>query len=187
MRRLQSFLEAISLRIEMVAGVMMAVITLLVVASAVGRYLFAFPLPDAFDLSRYFLGAAIMWGFASVGFRGSHIKVDLIAEMLPPRVRRWVDAFAWTVLLGFTCLLAWKMLERVLSARRSGESTMDLRLEAWPFMLVLWAGVAVSILAILARLVIILAGRGTLDHFDGPEVADSAASAAAPVDEPPPR
>jgi len=197
MRRLQVILEGFSLRIEKVAGLMMAVITLLVVASAVGRYLFAYPLPDAFDLSRLLLGVAIMWGFASVGFRGSHIKVDLVAEMLPRRARRWIDAFAWTMLLGFTCLLAWKMLERVLSAQRSGESTMDLRLEAWPFMLLLWAGVAVSILTILARLVIILAGRGTLDHFDAPDVAagipddaadDSAANvtvgAASPHDRP---
>jgi len=169
MRKLQRFLEAFSLWIEKIAGVMMAVITLLVVVSAVSRYLFAWPLPDAFDLSRYLLGAAIMWGFASVGFRGSHIKVDLLAEALPAGVRRITDALACTALLFFTALLTWKLLARVTSAAGSGEATMDLRLPAWPFMALIWAGVAVSLVTILARLLIILLGRGSLDHFDSAE------------------
>ncbi len=91
---------------------MLGLITVLVVVSAAGRYLFAWPIPDAFDLSRLLLGAAIMWGFATVGYRGTHIKVDFVAEMLGPRTRRVIDPFAWTVLLFFTCLLTWKLFQR---------------------------------------------------------------------------
>lgn len=144
----------------------MGLVTVLVVASAVGRYLFSYPLPDAFDMSRLLLGAAIMWGFASVGYRGSHIKVDIVAELLPHRMRRWVDAFAWSVLLFFTVLLAWKMFGRVSSAAGSGEATMDLRLPAWIMMTLIWLGVVVSIPAVLARLILVVSGRGTLDHFE---------------------
>ncbi|MBS0124990.1 TRAP transporter small permease [Thetidibacter halocola] len=174
MLQLQRILERISHGIEVVAGLIMGLVTLLVVASAVGRYLFAYPLPDAFDMSRLLLGAAIMWGFASVGYRGSHIKVDLLAERLPKGPRRWVDAFAWTLLLIFTTLLAWKMFGRVSSAAGSGESTMDLRLPAWPMMGFIWLGVAVSLPAILARLLLIVTGRGSLDHFDSIDVKDDA-------------
>lgn len=172
MLRLQTFLERISQGIEIVAGIIMGLVTLLVVASAVGRYLFAYPLPDAFDMSRLLLGAAIMWGFASVGYRGSHIKVDIIAEHLPSRPRRWVDAFAWTVLLLFAILLTWKMFGRVSSAAMSNESTMDLRLPAWPMMGLIWLGVAVSLPAILARLILIVTGSGSLDHYESIEVKD---------------
>lgn len=172
MERLQARLERMTLVIENVAGLMMGLITVLVVVSAVSRYLFAYPLPDAFDLSRFLLGAAIMWGFASVGYRGSHIKVDLLAEALPDGVRRWIDTFAWSVLLLFTCLLAWKMFDRVSSAGRSGEATMDLRIPAWPFLGLIWAGVAVSILAVLARLIVVASGRGTLDHYETVEIAE---------------
>lgn len=166
MQRLQRALDRLALAIEKVAGVLMALITVLVVASAAGRYLFAWPLPDAFDLSRLLLAAAIAWGFASVGYRGSHIKVDLIAEVLHPRLRRWVDSFAWTVLLIFTCLLVWMMFTRVESAGLSNESTMDLRLPVWPFMGLIWLGFVVSVPAILARLLIVVSGRSSLDHFD---------------------
>ena len=166
MHKLQIVLERIAYGIEIVAGVIMGLVTLLVVASAVGRYLFAYPLPDAFDMSRLLLGAAIMWGFASVGYRGSHIKVDLVATLLPAGPRRWVDGFAWTVLLLFAALLCWKMFGRVASAAGSGEATMDLRLPAWPMMGLIWAGVLVSLPAILARLILIVTARGGLDHFE---------------------
>jgi C4-dicarboxylate transporter DctQ subunit len=159
-------LDRISIAIEAVAAVLLAAITVLVVASAIGRYLLAMPIPDAFDLSRYLLGAAIFWGFASIGYRGSHIKVDLFAEMMGPRLRRVVDIFAWLVLLLFTVLLAWKMLDRVRSAAASGEATFDLRLPAWPMMALIWAGVAVSVIAIIARLAILLRAGGSLESFE---------------------
>lgn len=166
MKAFQSILDRIALSIEVVAGIMMGVVTVIVVISAISRYLFAYPLPDAFDISRYLLGTAIMWGFASVGYRGSHIKVDIIAELVRGKGRRLIDAFAWSVLLIFTILLTWKMFDRVASAARSGEATMDMRIPAWPFLTLICAGVAVSILAIFARLVIVISGRGTLDTYE---------------------
>jgi len=125
-------------------------------------------------MSRLLLGAAIMWGFASVGYRGSHIKVDLLAEHLPAGPRRWIDAFSWTLLLIFTVLLAWKMFARVSSAAVSNESTMDLRLPAWPMMGFIWLGVVVSLPAILARLILIVTGRGSLDPYESIDVKDEA-------------
>lgn len=172
MDTVQRILERISLLIEKVAGALMALITVVVVVSAVGRYLFSYPIPDAFDLSRLMLGAAIMWGFASVGYRGSHIKVDIVAELVPKSVRRWTDTFAWAVLLVFTGLLTWKMLERVMSASRSGEATMDLRIPAWWVMALIWAGVAVSVLTVLARLILVATGRAGLDQFETAETGD---------------
>ena len=172
MKHLQNILERVVIAIEVVAGIMLAVVTLIVVISAVSRYLFAYPLPDAFDISRFLLGAAIMWGFASVGYRGSHIKVDIIAELTSGRLRRLIDCFAWFVLLIFTALLAWKMFDRVLSAARSGEATMDMRIPAWPFLTLIWAGVAVAILATIARLLVIVTGRGTLGHYESTEATD---------------
>lgn len=165
-------LERFTRGIEWIAAVFLAAITLLIVASAIGRYIFAMPIPDAFDVSRLMLGVAIMWGFASVGFRGSHIKVDLVAELLPRGARRVCDFVAWSVLLGFTVLLSWKMLSRVLSAQASGEATFDLRLPAWPFLALICAGAAVSVVAVLARLIIIATGRGTLDPFEKVETGE---------------
>ena len=100
-------LERLSTLIEQIAGLFLAAITVLVFVSAIGRYAFAAPIPDAFDVSRLMLGVAVLWGFAIVGYRGAHIKVDLVAEVVPARLCFWLDVIASLVLLLFTAALAW--------------------------------------------------------------------------------
>jgi TRAP-type C4-dicarboxylate transport system permease small subunit len=124
----------VALWIERIAAIMLGLVTVIIFISAIGRYLFNSPLPDAFDISRLTLAVAIVWGLASVAYRGSHIKVDLLAQIVRPKVRRWLDVVAWLVLLIFTAGLVWKIGERVMSQYPGGEATMDLRLPHWPFL-----------------------------------------------------
>lgn len=153
------FFELFCRAIERIAGVLIAAATILVVASAVGRYGFTRPVPDAFDISRLMLGACIMWGFAVVGYRGGHISVDLLVEVLGPRARRWIDVIAWAFVMIFVILLSWKMLARVLSAWRSNEATFDLNLPVWPFLALIWAGSLASVVTVGLRLLLLATGR----------------------------
>lgn len=152
-------LERFCAAVERIAGFLLAAITLLIAVSAIGRYIFASPIPDAFDVARLLLGAAIMWGFAVVGYRGGHIDVTLLPDMLPPHLRRAMELIAWSVLLVFVVLLAWKMLTRVQSAAMSGEATFDLRIAVWPLMALTWAGAAAAVLTVLARIILLWKGR----------------------------
>jgi len=159
--------------VETIAGVLLGAVTVLVVASTLGRYLLAWPVPDSFDLSRLFLGACLAWGFAVIGLRGGHIQVDLLAETAGPRLRRAIDAFAWGLLWLLAALLTWKMFGRVHSALVSGETTFDLRLPIWPFLGLIWAGIAVSLVTIGVKLVGITTGRERVMSADGFELDEA--------------
>lgn len=152
--------------IERIAAVMLGLVTILVFVSALGRYLFAAPVPDAFDVSRLTLAIAIMWGFASLGFRGSHIKVDILAQALGPRARRVLDLLAWLGLLLFTLLLTWKLGGRVLSQMPGGETTMDLRLPQWPFLAFVVAGLVMAVVTTLIRLWLVLRHGESLEPHE---------------------
>ncbi|MGY6697578.1 MAG: TRAP transporter small permease [Roseinatronobacter sp.] len=155
--------------VETIAAVLIACVTLLIVASAIGRYLVASPVPDAFDISRLLLGACMMWGFAVVGYRGGHISVDLFTLGLPERGRRWIEVFAWLVLLFFVALLVWKMHARVHSAWRSNEATFDLRLPVWPLLGLIWLGAVASLGTISARIFMLATGRAPIEpELDAP-------------------
>jgi TRAP-type C4-dicarboxylate transport system permease small subunit len=156
--RIVRLLDRLATAIERIAGLFLAAITVLVFASALGRYAFAAPIPDAFDVARLMLGVAMLWGFASVGYRGAHIKVDLVAELLPARARLCLDVLASLVLLLFTVLLAWMLLGRVASAYASNEATFDLRLPVWPWLALIWLGVIASVVTITTRIVLVLLG-----------------------------
>lgn len=153
------FFEIFCQTVDRIAGVLIALVTLLVVGSAIGRYAFTWPIPDAFDVSRLLIGACIMWGFAVVGYRGGHISVDLLVEMVGRTSRRWIDVFAWAVTLFFCVLMSWKMFERVLSAMRSNEATFDLRLPVWPFLGLIWLGAVAAIVTVSVRLVQLATGQ----------------------------
>lgn len=153
--------------VERVAGITLGLVTLLVVASAIGRYGFARPLPDAFDLSRLILGVAIAWGMASVAWHGTHIKVDLLAHAATPGLRRWINALAWLVLLGFTAVLTWKIGQRVEAAMNGGDTTMDLRLPHWPFFAAIWLGLVAATFTTALRLWRVLRSGQDLGEFDG--------------------
>lgn len=162
MRLLHLYMRAV----EFVAAVLLGAVTLLVVASTLGRYVFAWPIPDSFDFSRLLLGACLAWGFAVIGLRGGHVQVDLVAQTASPGIRRAIDAIAWAFLLCFAVLVAWKMLGRVDSARISGETTFDLRIPIWPFLGLIWAGIAASVVTISIKLVRIITGREQVDSSE---------------------
>ena len=142
----------VALWIERIAAIMLGLVTVIIFISAIGRYLFNSPLPDAFDISRLTLAVAIVWGLASVAYRGSHIKVDLLAQTVGPAIRRWLDIAAWLVLLIFTAGLVWKIGERVVSQFPGGESTMDLRLPHWPFLGAIVLGLIAALIMTLIRI-----------------------------------
>ena len=153
--------------IECVAGSVLGMATILIVASAIGRYVLAVPVPDAFDLSRLILGVAIAWGFASVAWHGTHIKVDFIAHACAPAARRWVNLFAWLVLLVFTALMTWKIWERVDETMAGGDATMDMRLPLWPFFLAIWLGLLAGLFTNAMKVWRIFREGSDLEEFDG--------------------
>lgn len=150
--------------VEVTAGLCLAVITVVIFASAIGRYLFAYPIPDSFDLARLLLGITVMWGFAALGFSGRHITVDILAEAVAPRLRRMIDVLGQAVLLLFSILLTWKMYSRLASAFASNEATFDLRLPVWPFLAMIWLGALASLFMAAIRLFLLATGREAVLH-----------------------
>jgi C4-dicarboxylate transporter DctQ subunit len=172
MRALLRLLERFSTEVDRIAGLCLGIVTVLVFVSALGRYLFAWPIPDSFDIARLLIGVAIMWGLASIAFRGGHITVDLLAQLLPPRTVRRIDAAAVLVLLVFSILLAWKLFTRVERAYSSGEATFDLRLPLWPLLGFAWLGVLAAIVAAFGRFLVLVRrdpGAGGQTIEDGRE------------------
>jgi TRAP-type C4-dicarboxylate transport system permease small subunit len=145
---------------ERAAGGFLAVVTVLTFVTVVLRYGFSTSIPDSYDLSRNFLGILIFWGIAITGFRGEHITVDLVWGALPPSGKRVLDLVSTVFTLICMGVFAWAMASKVLGTRASHETTYDLNLPVWPFYAVAWAGLAVSVVLLVLRLVGQLVGRG---------------------------
>jgi C4-dicarboxylate transporter, DctQ subunit len=145
-RLIQRFCDGV----DAIAGILLGLCTVLIVVSAVGRYGFARNIPDSFDISSYLIGACMAWGFASLGYRGGHIAVDLLYEPLGPRGRRVLILIGWSLLLLFTVLLSCMMYFRLTSAYASNEGTFDLQIPVWPFIGLIWIGFTTAIVTTVA-------------------------------------
>jgi len=152
-------IEHSAMVIDYVAAGLLGLITIVIFASALFRYLFTTPIPDGFDISRLLLGSCILWGLASVSYRGGHISVDAIWTILSPRKKRWMDITASLFTLAFIGLFAWMLFNKVLGVYDSNEETFDLRIQVWPFYAMACGGVFVATLTTLARLVLEIVGH----------------------------
>jgi TRAP-type C4-dicarboxylate transport system permease small subunit len=145
-------MEFVVRMVERVAGLFLALVALLIFLSVVLRYVFATNLPDAFDLSQYLQGIAIMWGLAVATYRGGHIAVDLLWEAAGPAGKRCIDIFARLVMTAFFFLLALWLFLRLPNVMASGRVTVELGLPIWPFYLAASLGVLACVVVSLIAL-----------------------------------
>ena len=138
--------------VERIAGMFLGLVALLVFLSVVLRYGFSINLPDAFDLSQYLQGIAIMWGLAVATHRGGHIVVDIVWEAAGPLGKRAIDIFARAITTAFFASLAYWLFARLPGFIASGRITTELGLPIWPFYLAASIGVLACVVVSLIAL-----------------------------------
>jgi TRAP-type C4-dicarboxylate transport system permease small subunit len=136
---------------EVVAAMFLAAITAITFVSVALRYVFAWSIPDAYDLSRNLLGIVIFWGIAAASWRGEHITVDLVWGIAPAGAKRAMDVFAGLLSLACLAVFAWMFTDKVISTFADNVRTYDLRLPVWVFYGIAWAGVAAAALLLAIR------------------------------------
>ena len=78
MKRLQAAAEGISRVGAIAGGALLLVASVLICIDITTRYLFAWTLGGADELSGYALAIASAWGFSSTLFHRSHIRIDTV-------------------------------------------------------------------------------------------------------------
>ena len=71
------------------------------------RYLFAWTLGGADELSGYALAIASAWGFSSALFSRSHIRIDTVYVRVRPSVRAVLDLVSLAIFAFFIALVTW--------------------------------------------------------------------------------
>lgn len=144
-------------------GVVSSVLILLVlVITGTGvwmRYVVGQPIAGVEEATGFFVVAIVMFGAAEASRRGDHIRIDIILDKAPPRLRRWLDVWAELSVLVFAAALLVTGWHTVTFSRRFGAySPGYLELPMWIPQSALIAGGVLIILVCLARLLLLLRG-----------------------------
>ena len=110
--------------------------------NATMRKLFSLASNAWLELQWYLFGAAFMLAAAYTLQRNEHIRIDIISNRLPRRVRDWIDLFGhFVMLMPFTIVMIWESTPFVLYSYRLGEVSSSYGgLIIWPAKAVILAG-----------------------------------------------
>jgi TRAP-type C4-dicarboxylate transport system permease small subunit len=131
--------------IELIGGTCLAFVAVMGFVSVMMRYLFARPIPDAFDFSELLLGVIVFWGMASAVAHGTHIRMDAVAALVGKRTCQVMDIAAATIVFLFLVLFSYTLSGKIDESISSGESTFGLGVVVWPFHVAAALGIFVSV------------------------------------------
>ncbi|MEM1049368.1 MAG: TRAP transporter small permease [Pseudomonadota bacterium] len=142
--------EAPARLLSLIACVMLFFMMVLTFVDVAGRYLFASPLPAAYEIVAFTMPAIIFCALPLTNLREGHVTVDIFDSLVPNWWRRTQAILVNLVVAGATGFIAWRLAARSYDHFRFREVTDELWLPMWPFstaMAVLCAIAAVVALA----------------------------------------
>ena len=136
----------------LLAGFATLAVVLLISYDVTMRYFF--DRPQIFvDEVASFLEVLIVFGGAAYTFRvGGHVRVDLVTSLVSPARRAWLRVVTLALGVAFLALVIWVTTQSALTAWRYGRVSAVMLYPLWWPMLAIPAGLALFVLAMLARL-----------------------------------
>jgi TRAP-type C4-dicarboxylate transport system permease small subunit len=117
------------------------------------------------EITSYMLALGITWGLAHTLTLRAHVRIDLLINKLPTRLRHWMhltSLFALAVFAGFLAKASYDLVDESLLFRATDTSVLSIPLALpqglWAFGLAVFA--LLIVLMLIENLLLILAGRG---------------------------
>ncbi|PJK30330.1 TRAP transporter small permease [Minwuia thermotolerans] len=173
-RRLGHWLRYLTSGLAIVADALVALMMLHIAFEVMMRYVFGISVPGTLTLvSKYYLPAVVFLPLAMAERRGNHISVEVLTQVMPRRVQKALEVFAWILATAVFATLAYQTLLDALKKTRIGAFELDFGYQfmTWPSYYVLPVGFAAIALVLLYKIAITLFRKP--DHLgmetdDGP-------------------
>jgi len=134
----------------------------------IGRAFFKSPLPGTLEMTaQWWMPLLTLLAFAYTEKRQEHIKVTILLDTLPVRMRQWVEGCFGLIATGLLVGLAWHAWHEAMDSFGYMETTSSLPpIAIWPFKFVAVIGVAALALQSAATSFRYFSGRLPDDGFD---------------------
>jgi len=175
---MKRLLDGLSWLAGLIASVAVVAMMLHVTIAVILRVGFRAPASGTMEIVSYFyMVAAVFLGIFVAAWQNAHIRVDVIANLLPARVQAVTDRLAELVMLGFFVFFAWGLWRTALkkTEQREEVDAIFAHLTVWPSRWLAVAGVSLAALVVIWRLMRMLTGRPTREADEGLVIEDDEA------------
>jgi len=163
MNLLSKLVRATSGALGLVASILVLLLILHVSADVIMRALFNYPIKGTIEFVSYFYMIGITFlALAMVERRDAHISVEVLTELMPPRVVRVLIILATILAIIVLVLLCWRSWVEAASNYRRGSALVVAggeQLPIWPSYFMLPIGFGVATLAAVYKLACLVTSR----------------------------
>lgn len=103
-RRSRTMLKRIEFILDALGAISIVLLCVLIVAIVISREFFGFGVPDGIIIVREFMVPAILFPLSSATAKRAHVAIEVIANLFPDGLNRWIAVFA--ALVGIVVVLA---------------------------------------------------------------------------------
>lgn len=137
--KLYSIVISISRWMAVLACITLAAMMMFVTVDVAGRDLFNQPLRGTVEIVGLLLILASTWGMGLCQIEKRHLRIPLLYDLFPQKVRLWLDILAYVVCLVTAGLVTWQVLVLAIKYLRMpyGNASEILGLPFVPFLLAL--------------------------------------------------
>jgi TRAP-type C4-dicarboxylate transport system permease small subunit len=125
------FLFRLCRAFALAGGFIIVALTLMSLASIVGRAAFGKPLPGDYELVQLGCAVAVSAFLPFCQMRGGHVLVDFFTANSRPAVRGALDALGALLLAIAAAVIAWRLTAGAMSFRGANDQTTILELPTW--------------------------------------------------------
>ena len=100
-------LEWISQRAMFIAGFCYLIITVLICFDIGARQLLGFSSEATIELTGYLMAIGMSWGLAGTLFERGHVRIDVLVQKMPLRIRVWLHMLSLIALIISTAFYVW--------------------------------------------------------------------------------
>lgn len=163
--------DKIALGLALLAALALILLAVNVFFDVLGRAFLKKPLPGTLEMTaQWWMPMLTLLAFAYTEKRQEHIKVTILLDTLPPRMRQLVDGCFGLIATGLLIGLAWHAWHEAMDSFGYGETTSSLPPVAiWPFKYVAVIGVAALALQSAATSFRYFTGRLPCADYDAQE------------------
>jgi TRAP-type C4-dicarboxylate transport system permease small subunit len=127
-----------------IAAIVLTAMMFLIMTDVVLRYIFNSPITGSYEIIQYMLTILISFAVVYCAYKRSHVSVDIVFDLLPPKPQSIVACLGVLIVLILFILIAW---ENVLYIKETYDQRMTstvLYIPTFPFV----AAVAVGFVAL---------------------------------------
>jgi TRAP-type C4-dicarboxylate transport system permease small subunit len=132
--------RSLSTYLSYIGNCALAAMMLLATVDVIGRYFFNAPVLGAYEITEYLMLIMVFSFLALAQSAKAHISVDIVFNRLPAGLRPVLERFNHLVCLLMMILVTWMSIQRIWELKRTGESSVLLKIPDYPFAVFLVIG-----------------------------------------------